>query len=267
MRINDNPHLKKIVGIINDISSSYGPETIYREWCECLALSIANSCDLLHGSVWRKREDRYLSIISKYNNPTDRKIVDAFPEMSAELTLSFELDPFHDYLGNGVYMQLFGGQKKLGQCFTPDDVCYVCAQTAIEPPNENTPFPITINDPAVGGGAMLIAACRYYNDLGVDYQRKVKFWANDVDSLCVHMSYIQLSLLGCRAIVERKDTITQELFDRFVTPMEILWPATLFVDDKPKDTAPKDTPVYTLTAENKSEQSAEVVSIDSLMEV
>ena len=41
----------------------------------------------------------------------------------------------------------------------------------------------------------------------------------DVDSLCVPMSYIQLSLIGAKAEVWRRNAITRETFDKFTTPM------------------------------------------------
>lgn len=260
MSVRANEHIQSIVKTINSISAKFGGEKVYRDWCEMYALSIANGCDLLKSSLWQKRENRYLDIIKPYK---DDGCVDALVQMCAELVMAFEADPFQDHLGT-IYMQLFGGNKHLGQCFTPIDVCYVCASTSLEPPNENAQYPITVNDCAVGGGAMLIAACKRYQEMGVDWQRKVKFYANDLDSLCVHMCYIQLSLLGCRGIIRQQNTITQEIFDTFITPMEILWPATLFVEESPK-TEPKETPDYNLTV-GESSASVEVVSIESLIE-
>lgn len=225
-------YIKAIVTAINSLSASHGGESVYRDWCEMFALSIANGCDLMRGKLWQSREERYLQIVGKYK----KEAAETFPKMCAELTLAFESDPYQDHLGT-IYMHLFGGNKNLGQCFTPIDVCYVCACTAIEPPNEETHYPITVNDCAVGGGAMLIAACkRFKEDLKVNYQRDVVFYANDLDSLCVHMCYIQMSLLGARAIIERKNTITQECFERFITPMEMIRPAFLFgYDESPKE--------------------------------
>ena len=88
---------------------------------------------------------------------------------------------------------------------------------------------------ACGGGAMLIAACEAYHKAGVNYQTYLKVYAEDLDTLCVHMCYIQLSLIGARAIVSCRNSLTMETFDRFITPMEYLWPMTLGSPEKATD--------------------------------
>ena len=247
-----NEYINAVVKSINAISLRYGGEKVFRDWCELYALSLANGCDLLHGETWQRRENRYLAIIKPY---AEDSMVDALVKMCADLVMAFETDPFQDHLGC-IYMELFGGNKNLGQCFTPIDVCRVCGQLTLNDlPTEPEHYPITINDCACGGGAMLIAACKTYQERGFDWQRKVKFYANDLDSLCVHMCYIQLSLLGCRAIVKQQDTITQEVFDTFITPMEILWPSTLGLES-PKEPHPVRSPLT---------DSKQVVNIEILI--
>ncbi len=256
-------HIHSIVKIIQSMST-HGAETAYRDWCECFALSIQNGCDLIHTGVWQEREDRYLEIIKRYNKEEAAQ----FAEMCAHLTLAFEIDPFQDWLGC-IYMELFGGQKKLGQCFTPIDLCKACAATTI---GDDIPHEVrTLSDECSGGGAMLIAACEHYHTHGVDYQKYLKIYAGDVDSLCVHMTYIQLSLLGARAEVWHRNAITRQVFGfgRFITPMEmLLWPMK-YVGGLPDKQNPDPEPT-------KDEQNAiklempqdtrQVVSIDSLIE-
>jgi type I restriction-modification system DNA methylase subunit len=158
--------------------------------------------------------------------------------MCADLTTAFEADPFHDYLGES-YMELFGeckGKKNtLGQCFTPIEVCECCAEMALvieRLKEEIQERVVTIADEAVGGGAMLIAACKVLHNHGINYQKRVRFYAADLDPACVYMCYVQLSLLGCRAYVKRQNTITMQVFDEFKTPMEMLYPAFLYADSK-----------------------------------
>jgi hypothetical protein len=116
--------------------------------------------------------------------------------MSATLTEAFEIDPFHDYLGQ-VYMECFVGNKNLGQCFTLGGVCAVCAVCAsvagdIPQNGEHK----TLYEPACGGGAMTIAFLKRRYEAGYNYQRYLHITTEDLDSLCVHMCFIQLSLLG-----------------------------------------------------------------------
>ena len=206
--------VRDIIGILNSIGESRGVETVFRDWCHCFALSLSNGCSLPHTQTWEQREEQYKQVIGKYT----KEEVDQLITLCALLVELFEHDPFQDHLGN-LYMELFGWNKKLGQNFTPIHLCKICAQTTIGTP---LPEPKTLADECSGGGAMLIAACWWYAENKVDYQKYLKITCGDRDSLCVYMSYIQLSLIGARAEVWRRNAITHETFDLFVTPMEAM---------------------------------------------
>lgn len=226
MKAVDN-EIKLIVKSLNALGQSIGVETIFRDWCECSALAIANSVDVIHGSLWERREKRYLDIIARY-----KKDVHEFAGMLARLTQAFEIDPWCDHLGR-IYMECFGGNKNLGQCFTPPAVCEACAQL-IEAPKDTEPH--TLYEPACGGGAMIIAYLKACHEAGYDYQRLLKIYAADLDALCCHMCYVQLSLLGARATVAQQNALSLETYDVFETPMERLWPATLNFTSEPSAT-------------------------------
>ena len=177
-----------------------------------MALSIANSCTI-HDKVWDDREREYENITKKYKD----SVVKDFSSMFCDLVEAFEINPFDDYLGH-IYMDFIGGNKNLGQEFTPMELCEVCACVSIgyEIPEEVK----TLADECCGGGAMLIAACKHYHTHNVNYQKYLKITAGDLDKLCVYMTYVQLSLIGARAVVYHHNALTQEVYDRFVTPME-----------------------------------------------
>lgn len=210
--------IKEIIKMLESLGHSRGVESVFRDWCECAALAFANSCDVLRGAVWERREKRYLDIIGRYG-----KDAALFPDMLARLTNTFETDPWQDHMGR-IYMECFGGNKNLGQCFTPQAVCEVCAKL-VDAPKDHEPH--TLYEPACGGGAMIIAYLKACHDAGYEYQRLLKIYAADLDSLCCHMCYVQLSILGARATVAQQNTITLKTFDVFKTPMEMLWPMTL----------------------------------------
>ena len=145
-------------------------------------------------------------------------------------------DPFADHLGD-IYMQSFSGNKALGQVFTPFCLSRVCAElTFDEDKFKNREFN-KLQEPTCGSGSMIIAFLKTCYEKGYNYQRYLKIDAGDLDELCVNMCYIQLSLLGARAIVKNWNGLTQEVFDAFVTPMEFLWPLT-YGGDAPADAAP-----------------------------
>lgn len=211
-----NEEIKEIIKAIENFSAfGLSREVVFRDWCECMALSFANSTALI-SDLWEKREKRYQEIIKKH-----KSYAEEFPKMAVHLVNAFEMEPFNDHLGK-LYMELFGGNKSLGQCFTPIGVCEICASCVnVQEIKDHPDKVFTIVDECCGGGAMLIAACKVLFNNGINYQRRVRFFGADLDSLCVWMCYVQLSLLGCRAEVRCQNTITMKCFDRFVTPFEM----------------------------------------------
>ena len=216
---------KEILKTLNELGRAHGVERVFRDWCNMTAMAFSNACTLQYSKLWKKREEEYKKILERYGDN------EPFAHMTTCLTNIFEEDTFNDHLGR-IYMETFGGNRNLGQVFTPYSVARACAVCAIEKPTAEFK---RVNDCACGGGAMLIAACEAYHKAGVNYQRYLKLYAEDLDTLCVHMCYIQLSLIGARAIVSCRNSLTMETFDRFITPMEYLWPMTLASPEKATD--------------------------------
>lgn len=211
-------NIKKLTDIMTELGQKFGAEKAFRDWCALYALAIANTVAVKGSNTWARREEEFKRIMKTYDS------IEPFARMSAHLVEAFEAEPFFDHLGR-IYMELFGGNKNLGQCFTPYGLSQAVAQIGCA--DDITPEFRTLNDCACGGGVLLIAACEAYHKKGVNYQTYLKLFAEDLDALCVHMCYIQLSLIGARAIVTRRNTLTMESFERFVTPMEYFWPMTL----------------------------------------
>jgi type I restriction-modification system DNA methylase subunit len=159
-----------------------------------------------------------MDVAKKYSQDELSKM----PEMCAFLTELFERDTFKDHLGS-IYMETFGGNKNLGQCFTPVSVCECMAGTAVRESIGEREF-IRMADPACGGGATLIAACGEMHSKGFDYQRRCEIEAADLDSLCVDMCFIQLSLIGARARVMHMDSLSGKCFGVYETPMMCFGP-------------------------------------------
>lgn len=68
----------------------------------------------------------------------------------------------------------------------------------------------------------MIAFANEARKAGIDFQRRVIFVAQDIDYTAALMCYIQLSLLGCKAVVKIGNSLT----DPFVaqeTKSEKLW--------------------------------------------
>jgi hypothetical protein len=66
---------------------------------------------------------------------------------------------------------------------------------------------------------MLIAFAKVCYDKGIDYQRKVLFVGQDIDSVVARMCYISLTLLGCAGCVVIGNTLLVEVQEVLYTPV------------------------------------------------
>ena len=68
---------------------------------------------------------------------------------------------------------------------------------------------------------MIIAYAKALKEKDVNFQKMLDVKASDIDFACVYMSYIQLSLLGIKAVIARQDSLLWEKVPHehiFVTP-------------------------------------------------
>lgn len=204
----------EIVKKIHEMAKYYSAHQVFRDWIEVYALAIANSCEPKGTSVWEKREQQYLSTTGKYQ---EQEIM-GFTELGVLLALALEED-MSDVLGT-VYMELETSSKVTGQFFTPDNISRLVSKMMDED-IVSTEEVITLNEPACGSSGMIIAYARALKDKDIDFQKMLEVKATDIDFACVYMSYIQLSLLGIKAVVVRQDSLIGEKVPHehiFVTP-------------------------------------------------
>ena len=178
-------------------------KTIQSDWVEMSALSIQNACCITHDKIWRDREKTYLDIANKYSD----KELSQMSEMLSWLADELE-EEFSDALGS-IYMECGIGNKYTGQFFTPFHLSVLCARFGIDLNNLPESGRITLNEPSCGGGGMIIAACKVLHYHGFDFQRRLDVVAQDLDWKSVYMTYLQLSLIGCRAVVVQGNTLTE----------------------------------------------------------
>ena len=199
---------------IHEMAKYYSAHQVFRDWIEVYALSIANFCEHTGTPVWEEREQQYLSTINKYK----KEEIDGFADLGGMLTLALEKD-MSDVLGS-VYMGIGTGNKVTGQFFTPDSISQLTAKM-MDVEIVSIKEPIRLYEPACGSSGMIIAYARALRDKDINYQRQLDIEASDIDFACVYMSYIQLSLLGIKAVVVRQDSLKGEKIPQehiFVTP-------------------------------------------------
>ena len=187
----------------------------WSDFVEMAAISISNSCEV-RANVRMQREQRYMEIIGQYGKSEQA----LFPELFSILVMSLERNPEQDFLGE-MFMALELGSHWKGQFFTPYSVCQMMAKVNVNIDKIKGDIEqqgwVSINDPACGAGATLIAARNQLAQHGIG-STEAFFVGQDIDRTAAMMCYIQLSLLGCAGYVVIADT----LYHPVKGPM--LWP-------------------------------------------
>ncbi len=216
------PTINDIIKLLDTGSYKVGRHELLSDVFQCGAIAIANKFDRRQA---KKREETYLSIIKKYDKDTQQLITEIFAEISVLLLSQIDMG-FDDYLGK-LYMLSETSNSKAGQFFTPYHVSKACAELSINKSIVNEYIEkdkiLTINEPACGAGGMIIAAIDIlYNRYRLNYSRNLFVECSDIDQRCVHMTYLQLSLIGVPAIVYQRDTLTMKTWQKWETPALII---------------------------------------------
>lgn len=196
---------------LNRFKSLTGAKQDWQVWAdfiESAAIAISSAMDRVQ---YKKRMERHQQIISGY----DREQQSTLGRMYALVVEALNEEPEQDFLGS-LYMELGLSNHWKGQFFTPYSICRMMASTQLEDAAERIAREnwISINDPACGAGATLIAARNELKRQRVDWPAQVVFIAQDIDYVTGLMCYVQLSLLGCAGYVVIADTISDPLLSR-----------------------------------------------------
>lgn len=212
---------KEIIRSIKELSGKYSEYEVFRDWVEASAIMMQNATVLIHDDTWEKREAEFNRIMKRYSPSEQKKIA----KMFAELVYTFETEGPGDVLGE-IYMEAGCGNRNTGQFFTPYHLSELTAQVALLK-DVSEKKPLIMNEPSCGGGGMIIAAAGVLKNRGLNYQKCMKVVAQDLDWNSVYMTYVQLSLLGIKAVVAQGNTL-EEVYHRgfpkervFKTPAEM----------------------------------------------
>lgn len=192
---------KLFLDTFNSLCYSRSSWQVWTDFITAAACSLANSIDT-EGAVHDDREKEYEKCVERLGG------VENAAKLFAYVVEALEENPEQDFLGN-LFMKLDLSNHWKGQFFTPYCVCRTMAAITISEV-ENTISNkgwASINDPACGAGATLIAAANVLREHNVNYQNHALFVAQDIDRVSGLMCYIQLSLLGCAGYIVIADTL------------------------------------------------------------
>ena len=193
-----------IINEIMSISGAHSPYEVFSDWIRCSSLAICNACHLIHDNVWQNRERDYNDTIRRYPGGTEYRFAGMFVKLTEYLEWNMT-----DALGE-IYMEAGMGSKATGQFFTPFHLSELNARIALEETIKDFKGEtIPIIEPSTGGGGMIIAAAKVLKEAGINYQKHLDVVAQDLDWKGVHMTYLQCSLLGIKAICVQGDSLAQ----------------------------------------------------------
>jgi N-6 DNA methylase len=218
-------HQRELVKLIREFSQRHHLHGVFSDFVEICALSISNSVDQ---PQFGKREKRYLEIVGKYTKDE----INRFAQMFAQLVLSFEKRVedmrvagagLTDVLGE-TYMMLEISNARAGQFFTPYEISRLMAKMIIGDGGDAVKLHgfMRLQEPACGAAGMVIAAAESLHDTGHNYQDAMHATCIDIDPCCVHMAYVQLSLLHIPAIVVHGNALSAQVWGLWYTPAHIL---------------------------------------------
>lgn len=203
---------KELVKLFNQLSGSRSLWQVFNDCIEMFALNIQNT--FCFGQTFEKNENRYKDITKNYSESEIKTIVKIF----AEITNALEANPFQDFLGD-LYMQLDMGSSALGQFFTPYTVSYAMAESSFDEKNAKAELSqkgyISVLEPAVGGGANVIAFCEVLKNHDINYQTQCVIVCQELSKLTALMCYTALSLIGCAAVVKIGNSLSDPYTNYF----------------------------------------------------
>ena len=198
---------------ISALDHSKNPVEKFRDFCELAYCAYAKlTADIQRGE---ELESRYMQIVGGYR---DKDTIRAYKPLLETVCKAVEAGGA-DFLGVAATEigALSGGA---GQFFTPYSVARCMAEISLTDVGKTIEEKgyITLNEPAAGAGGMVLAAADVMEQQGFSPALHMRVVAQDISQLCFHMCFIQLTFRGIPARVERRNTLSMELFEQAYTP-------------------------------------------------
>lgn len=197
--------------------------SVIRDFFELSAISIRNMVDIRHRENY---EERYKTVASGYSAAQIQKFATALGIfIDATQAAAAGQAPFCDWAGE-LYMESGTSNSRMGQFFTPYTVSQVLSRCSLHDDEIRTKIGdgngvFTVYEPTCGAGGLIVAAVEYLQQIGINYAHNIFVDCGDIDSRCVHMAYLTLSLLGVPAVVRLGDALMLEYKEAWFTPAYI----------------------------------------------
>lgn len=233
--------------------------TVVRDFFEMSAIAVRNAVD--YSEQRGEYEDRYRQIAKTYTQEQLAIFSQALGIFIQEIKNTVDgKGSFYDWAGE-LYMNSETNNKNLGQFFTPYHVSQLMSRVTIDTDaikqriTKDPDTVITINEPTCGAGGIIVAAIETLHNAGINYAWNVFVDCTDIDSNCVYMTYLTLSLLGVPAVVRLGDSLMLKYRASWYTPAYIFACAHFNLRlTSTTSTTPISTPVTTPTQSEPKEK-------------
>ena len=213
---------KAIIDGIKSIATRHNVWSVFEDWVKMSAIAVSNAIDK---NQREEREAEYLETVRKYT-PEEQNI---FAQMIGELVIALDKENKEngptDLLGK-IFHSLELHNKYKGQYFTPHDICNLMGSITLNSKQHEEELSkkgfITLMDECVGSGGLVLGFANAMRDNKLNYQKQLVVYCLDIDIKCVYMTYLQLSLFGIPAVVIHGDTLKNEEWSKWYTPVYIL---------------------------------------------
>ena len=200
------------------MSHSRSPHRVFSDWLEIAAISLHqlpyHSGELAKDDDFARLEALYLEHIKPYSKDE----LNTFAELIG-LTIAEHHTGYGDFLGE-IAGEAALLNKGSGQFFTPYHLCRAISKMTLGDVQQMVKAKgiLTVCEPAVGAGALVIASAEEVASQGVDPCAHLQFDCTDISRDAFNMAYIQLSALGLQAIVRHGNTLSSEYWEHRPTP-------------------------------------------------
>lgn len=202
-------HAKEFMKTITGFTGKHNPYQIFRDFVALAARAISNQQFFFQQQL----EDEYQAIAGKYTREELDKICGLLGIASMALA-----EEHQDFLGH-CYMSLDFGNAHAGQFFTPYSISSLMAGLQVADlkilPDKGF---ISVQEPAMGAGGMLIAFAEAFSNKGFSPQTQMICQGIEIDQMVAEMAYVQLSLLDIPAEVCVGNTLSNTIYRRYFTP-------------------------------------------------
>lgn len=215
---------KGIIDGLKSLGTKHSIWNVFEDWLQVCSISISNTVDWIHQA---EREEQYLETINKYTPEEQKILTKTFAELIDALQKEATTSGPCDLLGK-VFHSLELHNKYRGQFFTPFHICEFMGRAVLGNIGEDGNAAqdsltqkgyVSVCEPCVGSGGLVLGFAKAMHTNKLNYSNQMVAYCCDIDIKCVYMAYLQLSLYGIPAVIIHGNTLTDEEWSRWYTPV------------------------------------------------